>query len=59
VLARSLVAVLASRAPEILYSVPWGQIGVTATLAAAGSAISISLAAWQAGRVSPSDALRH
>ena len=58
VLARSLVALLASRAPEIVYSVPWNQIAVTAALAAAGSAVSISLAAWQAGRVSPSDALR-
>jgi putative ABC transport system permease protein len=58
VLARSLVAVLATSAPELRYAVPWKEIAVTVTMAFAGSAVAISLAAIQAGRVSPADALR-
>jgi putative ABC transport system permease protein len=57
-LARSLAALLAADHPEIIFAVPWGQIALTAGIAWLGSALAITLAAWQAGRVSPADALR-
>lgn len=58
VLARSLVALLAVRNPEIRYGVPWDQIAVTLALAWLGTLAALAVAAWQAGRVSPADALR-
>ncbi len=57
-LARSLVAVLAATYPEVHNAVPWHEIAITASTAWAGSTIAISVAAWNAGRVSPADALR-
>lgn len=57
-LARSMVALLAVRNPEIRYGVPWDQIVFTLALAWAGSLLALIVAAWQAGRVSPADALR-
>jgi ABC-type lipoprotein release transport system permease subunit len=58
VLSRSLIAVFALRYPELLYSVPWQQILVTTGIAWFGSTAIILLAAWQAGRVAPAEALR-
>jgi putative ABC transport system permease protein len=58
ILARSLVTLLAADHPEITFAVPWEQIVLTAGIAWLGSALAITLAAWQAGRVSPADALR-
>lgn len=58
ILARSLVAILAVRAPELRFAPPWGQIGFTLTLALLGTLAALLIAAWQAGRVSPADALR-
>jgi len=58
ILARSLVALLAVRNPEIRYGVPWDQIAITLALAWVGTLAALGVAAWQAGRVSPADALR-
>ena len=58
VLSRSLVTLLAVRAPEIRYAVPWEQIALTILLAWLGTLGALTIAAWQAGRVSPADALR-
>ncbi|HET7038071.1 MAG TPA: ABC transporter permease [Thermomicrobiaceae bacterium] len=58
ILSHSLVALLGADHPELRYVIPWSQIAVTATLALAGSALASAAAIWQAGRVSPADALR-
>jgi putative ABC transport system permease protein len=58
ILARSLIAILTVRAPELRFIPPWGQIGVTLTLALLGTLAALLVAAWQVGRVSPADALR-
>ncbi len=58
ILARSLVTLLAVRAPEIRYAVPWDQILFTLALAWLGTLGALAIAAWQAGRISPADALR-
>ena len=58
ILARSLIAILAVRAPELRFAPPWGQIGFTLALALLGTLAALLVAAWQAGRVSPADALR-
>lgn len=57
-LARSLIEVLSEIYPELVYRAPWDQILVTAGIAWFGAAIATSIAAWQASRVSPTDALR-
>ena len=58
ILTRCFVAVLAASYPEVRYIVPWKEIALTASTAWLGSTLSIALAAWDAGRVSPADALR-
>ncbi len=58
ILARSLVAVLASGYPELRFAIPWPEIALTATIAWTGAHGAIFLAAWQAGRIAPADALR-
>ena len=57
-LARSLATLLAADRPEIVFSVPWEQIALTTGGAWLGSLLAIVLAAWQAGRVAPAEALR-
>ncbi len=57
-LARSLVALLAAGNPEIRYAVPWDQIALTTLMAWLGALGALAIAALQAGRVSPADALR-
>ncbi|HEX5502909.1 MAG TPA: FtsX-like permease family protein, partial [Thermomicrobiales bacterium] len=58
VLARSLVALLGAAHPEVRFAVPAGQLALTAAVAWLGATLAIVVAAWQAGRVSPADALR-
>jgi len=58
VMARTLVRIIALEHPEVHFLVPWEQIAVTAAVAVAGSILSVTIAVWQAGRVSPADALR-
>jgi hypothetical protein len=58
VLARSLIAVFALSYPELIYSIPWQQIMFTVGLAWLGSTVIILVAAWQASRVAPAEALR-
>jgi putative ABC transport system permease protein len=58
VMARTLVRIIALEHPEVHFLVPWQQIALTAAVAVAGSILSVTIAVWQAGRVSPADALR-
>lgn len=58
VLSRSLIALLAASYPEVRYAVPVNQVVLTSVTAWLGSTVAIVIAAWQAGRVSPADALR-
>lgn len=58
VLARSVVSLLAASYPELRLTVPWRDILLTAGIAWLGSSLAIALAAWQAGRVAPAEALR-
>jgi ABC-type lipoprotein release transport system permease subunit len=44
--------------PELRFRVPWRDIVLTAGIAWAGAALAIAVAAWQAGRVAPAEALR-
>ncbi|HYU18096.1 MAG TPA: FtsX-like permease family protein [Chloroflexota bacterium] len=53
-----LVEHLGREYPEIFFSVPWGQIGLIATLAYCATMLTTLLPAYQAGRVSPAQALR-
>ena len=57
-LASSCTRMLAANFPEIRMAIPWQELGLTMALAWLGSALPIMLAAWEAGRVSPADALR-
>ena len=58
VLARSLIALLGASHPEVRFAVPGSELALTAATAWLGSTLAIAVAAWQAGRVSPADALR-
>lgn len=58
VLARSLVEMLAMHYPELSFGIPWRTIAGTVAIAWLGASVTIMLAAWQAGRVSPAEALR-
>jgi putative ABC transport system permease protein len=58
VMARTLVRIIALQHPEVHFLVPWDQITLTAAVAVAGSILSVTVAVWQAGRVSPAEALR-
>ncbi|HEX5506431.1 MAG TPA: hypothetical protein VFW96_27690, partial [Thermomicrobiales bacterium] len=44
--------------PEVRFAVPAAQLALTAAVAWLGATLAIVVAAWQAGRVSPADALR-
>ena len=57
-LARSVVGLLVTGSPELRFRVPWRDIVLTAGIAWAGAALAIAVAAWQAGRVAPAEALR-
>ncbi len=58
IMAHTLVRIIALQHPEVHYSVPWSQVILTAAVAVIGSILSVTVAVWQAGRVSPADALR-
>jgi putative ABC transport system permease protein len=58
-LAQRLVEHLGRQYPEIVFGVPWGQLGVTA-LGAYVAALALSaIPLWQIGRVEPAEALRY
>ena len=42
----------------LVFSVPWGELGLVVGLALLASLLAALLPAWQAGRVTPSEALR-
>lgn len=57
-LARSIVALLAAVYPEVRYAVPWAEVAITLGVALGGSSLAVAIAAHQAGRVAPAEALR-
>lgn len=58
-LASRLVAFLGREFPEIIFSVPWWQIGGIAGFAYLAAVAMTAWPAWRAGRVEPSSALRY
>jgi putative ABC transport system permease protein len=58
-LASRLVAYLGREFPEIIFSVPWWQIGGIAAFAYLAAVAMTAWPAWRAGRVEPSNALRY
>jgi len=54
-MARTLPRIIALQHPEVHFMVPWNQITITGAVAVVGS---MTVAVWQAGRVSPAEALR-
>ncbi len=58
IMAHTLVRIIALQHPEVRYSVPWSQGTLTAAIAVPGTILSVTVAVWQAGRVSPAEPLR-
>jgi putative ABC transport system permease protein len=58
-LASRLVAFIGREFPEIVFAVPWGQIGGIALFAYLAALLTTSWPAWRAGRVEPAQALRY
>jgi putative ABC transport system permease protein len=58
-LASRLVAFIGREFPEIVFTVPWGQIGGIALFAYLAALLTTSWPAWRAGRVEPAQALRY
>ncbi len=58
-LASRLVAFIAREFPEIVFSVPWGQIGGIVGFAYLAAMLMTAWPAWRAGRVEPAQALRY
>jgi putative ABC transport system permease protein len=58
-LSSRLVAFIGREFPEIVFSVPWGEIGGIALFAYLASLLTTSWPAWRAGRVQPAQALRY
>ena len=58
-LASRLVAYIGREFPEIVFTVPWGQIGGIALFAYLAALLTTSWPAWRAGRVEPAQALRY
>lgn len=54
-----LVEFLGREFPEIVFAVPWQQIGGIALFAYVASMLTTLAPAWQAGRISPAEALRY
>jgi putative ABC transport system permease protein len=59
VLARNVVAFMARDFTELRLIIPWWQVFAIAGAAYAAALISALAVAWQAGRVSPAEALRY
>jgi putative ABC transport system permease protein len=58
-LASRLVGYIGREFPEIVFTVPWGQIGGIALFAYLAALLTTSWPAWRAGRVEPAQALRY
>jgi putative ABC transport system permease protein len=58
-LASRLVAFLSREFPEIMFAVPWWQIGGIAAFAYLAAVAMTTWPAWRAGRIEPSTALRY
>ncbi|MGI8552734.1 MAG: ABC transporter permease, partial [Dehalococcoidia bacterium] len=58
-LANNVVAFLSINVPELQFVVPWGEIAAIAGLAYGASLFATLVAAWQAGRITPAEALRY
>jgi ABC-type antimicrobial peptide transport system permease subunit len=58
-LSSRLVQFIGREFPEIVFSVPWGQIGGIALFAYLAALLTTSWPAWQAGRIQPAQALRY
>lgn len=54
-----LVAFIGREFPEIVFTVPWGEIGTIALMAYLASLLTTSWPAWRAGKVEPAQALRY
>jgi len=58
-LSERLVQFISREFPEIVFSVPWGQIGGIAMFAYVAALLTTAWPAWRAGRVHPAQALRY
>ncbi|MFN8635708.1 MAG: FtsX-like permease family protein [Chloroflexota bacterium] len=58
-LSSRLVAFIGRDFPEIVFSVPWSEIGGIALFAYASALITTAWPAWRAGRIEPARALRY
>lgn len=58
-LSRNVVAFLSPNFAELRLTVPWGEVLLIAAIAYAASVVATLAGVWQAGRVSPADALRY
>jgi ABC-type lipoprotein release transport system permease subunit len=54
-----LVAFIGREFPEIVFTVPWSEIGLIALFAYLASLVTTSWPAWRAGRIEPAQALRY
>ena len=43
----------------LIYSVPWGELGLIVGIALLASFLGALLPAWQAGRITPAEAIRY
>ena len=58
-LANNVVSFLSQTVPDLSLDVPWSEIAGIAALAYVASLASTLVAAWQAGRIDPAEALRY
>jgi putative ABC transport system permease protein len=58
-LSSRLVAYIGREFPEIVFTVPWQEIGLIALFAYAASLATTAWPAWRAGRIEPAQALRY
>ncbi len=57
-LAARLVEAIGRQYPEIVFGVPWAQIGLTALGTFAAGLALAAIPIWQVGRITPTEALR-
>ena len=58
-LAQRLVEYLSRQNPEIVFGVPWGEIGLIALGAYLAALTLTALPVWQIGRIQPAEALKY
>lgn len=58
-LAHNVVDFLSTTVPELTFAIPWGEVALITALAYTASLASTLIAAWQAGRIHPAEALRY